>query len=50
MNNEIYLREYLRKTDVREPVEQFDDRNLLYCVYMNMWASAHHAGGIDRQT
>jgi protein-ribulosamine 3-kinase len=50
VNNKIYLREYLRNAGVSEPVEMFDDRNRLYCIYMNMWASAHHAGGIDRTT
>ncbi|KAF8864495.1 hypothetical protein BDZ45DRAFT_701672 [Acephala macrosclerotiorum] len=50
VNNEIYLEEYLRNAGVSEPVEMFDDRNRLYCIYMNMWASAHHAGGIDRTT
>ncbi|KAL3420622.1 hypothetical protein PVAG01_07067 [Phlyctema vagabunda] len=50
VNKEVFLREYLRKAGVSEPAEQFDDRNRLYCVYMNMWASAHHAGGIDRTT
>lgn len=50
VNNKIYLGEYLRNAGISEPVEMFDDRNRLYCIYMNLWASAHHAGGIDRTT
>ena len=50
VNNKIYLKEYLSNAGVSEPVEMFDDRNRLYCIYMNLWASAHHAGGVDRIT
>lgn len=50
IKSKVYQREYLRNAGVSEPVEQFDDRNRIYCVYMNMIASAHHEGGIDRET
>ncbi|CAG8977666.1 hypothetical protein HYALB_00006616 [Hymenoscyphus albidus] len=48
VDQEVYLREYLKNAGISEPIEMFDDRNRLYCIYMNIWASAHHTGGIDR--
>ena len=46
----IHKREYLRNTTVSEPADEWDDRNRIYCVKMNMVHSTHHAGSITRQT
>jgi len=34
---------------VDEPVEEFDDRNRVYCVKMNVVRSAHHPGCEERE-
>ncbi|KAI4641635.1 hypothetical protein J4E93_007733 [Alternaria ventricosa] len=44
-----YKQEYLRVMGVDEPVEEFDDRNRLYCVKMNVVRSAHHPGCEERE-
>jgi fructosamine-3-kinase len=48
--NEEYKRQYLEHMAISEPVEEFDDRNRLYCVKVNVLHSAHHPGTIDRVT
>jgi hypothetical protein len=35
---------------VSEPAEEFEDRNRLYCIKMNIIHSAHHPGSIVRET
>ncbi|KAI4212673.1 MAG: hypothetical protein LQ351_004564 [Letrouitia transgressa] len=46
----IFTRQYFREFPVSEPVEEWDDRNRIYCVKMNIVHSAHHKGDIVRQT
>jgi len=48
MKGRAYLREYLRHTGVSEPVEQFDDRNRLYNLNMNLIHSAHYPDSVPR--
>lgn len=50
INEEIFTRQYLREFPKSEPVEEWDDRNRLYCVKMNAIHSAHHKGDVVRQT
>lgn len=50
IRSRVYKREYFRLASLSEPVEEWDDRNRIYCVKMNMVHSAHHAGSIVRQT
>lgn len=50
INAKIFTRQYLREFPVSEPVEEWDDRNRIYCVKMNIIHSAHHKGDIVRQT
>lgn len=50
IRSKVYKREYLRNTTVSEPADEWDDRNRIYCVKMNMIHSAHYAGSIVRQT
>ncbi|MCJ1466022.1 hypothetical protein MMC07_004641 [Pseudocyphellaria aurata] len=47
---EAYKEAYLRNSTVSEPADEWDDRNRIYCVKMNMIHSAHHAGDMVRQT
>ena len=48
--SKVYKREYLRNITVSEPADEWDDRNRIYCVKMNMIHSAHHVGSMVRQT
>lgn len=48
INSKEFQREYLKNAGVSEPADQFDDRNLLYCVKMNIIHSAHHAQAKER--
>jgi len=50
INSKDFLREYLKNAGVSEPADQFDDRNRIYCVKMNMIHSAHHSGCKERIT
>lgn len=50
IRSEVYKRAYLRNSTVSEPADEWDDRNRIYCVKMNMIHSAHHAGDRVRQT
>ncbi|KAL9622223.1 MAG: hypothetical protein Q9160_003406 [Pyrenula sp. 1 TL-2023] len=50
INAKIFTRQYLREFPISEPAEEWDDRNRLYCVKMNVIHSAHHKGDIVRQT
>ena len=50
INAKVFTRQYLRTFPPSEPAEEWDDRNRLYCVKMNMVHSAHHKGDIVRQT
>ncbi|KAL9121833.1 MAG: hypothetical protein Q9187_001608 [Circinaria calcarea] len=50
LRSEVYKREYFRNTPVSEPADEWDDRNRIYCVKMNIVHSAQHAGSITRQT
>ncbi|RYN35641.1 hypothetical protein AA0113_g1281 [Alternaria arborescens] len=45
-----YKRQYLRNMTVSKPAEEFEDRNRLYCIKMNIIHSAHHPGSIVRET
>lgn len=44
MKAKAYKREYLRKVDISEPVEEFDDRNRLYSTKTKLMYSAHVPG------
>ena len=46
----VYKREYLRNVTISEPADEWDDRNRIYCVKMNLVHSAHHTNDIVRQT
>ena len=50
INSKVFFREYLRNVPPSEPADEWDDRNRLYCVKMNMIHSAHHKGDIVRET
>ena len=50
INAKMFTQQYLRDFPASEPVEEWDDRNRIYCVKMNMIHSAHHKGDIVRQT
>jgi protein-ribulosamine 3-kinase len=50
INAKIYTRQYLKEFPVSEPIEEWDDRNRLYCVKMNIIHSAHHKGDVVRDT
>ena len=50
INARAYTRQYLRTFPPSEPADEWDDRNRIYCVKMNMIHSAHHKGDIVRQT
>ena len=50
INSKVFFREYLRNVPPSEPAEEWDDRNRIYCVKMNMIHSAHHKGDIVRKT
>ena len=45
-----YTEEYLKYFPPSEPTDQWDDRNRLYCVKMNIIHSAHHRCDPARQT
>ncbi|KAI9746972.1 MAG: hypothetical protein M4579_007549, partial [Chaenotheca gracillima] len=42
ISSEVFLSEYLSIVDRSDPKEEWDDRNRLYCVKMNMVHSGHH--------
>lgn len=44
MKAKAYKREYLRRVEISEPVEEFDDRNRLYSVKTKLMYSAHVPG------
>ena len=50
INNKAYTRAYLRAYPPSEPVDEWNYRNRLYSIKMNMIHSAHHKGDIVRQT
>ena len=50
IHKDIYTSQYLEKFPKSEPVEEWDDRNRVYCVKMNVVHSAHHKGDLVRQT
>jgi protein-ribulosamine 3-kinase len=50
INAKIFTRQYLREFPISEPTEEWDDRNRIYCVKMNIIHAAHHKGDIVRQT
>ncbi|KAI4141050.1 MAG: hypothetical protein L6R39_005528 [Caloplaca ligustica] len=41
---------YLEQVPKDEPVDEWDDRNRLYCIKMNLVHSAHHKGAVERKT
>ncbi|KAI4092018.1 MAG: hypothetical protein LQ339_008022 [Xanthoria mediterranea] len=45
-----FTKAYLQQMPKDEPVEEWDDRNRLYCVKMNIVHSAHHRNAKERQT
>jgi fructosamine-3-kinase len=49
MSSKVYLNSYLSRMGISEPVEQFDDRNRIYSVYMRLHASACHQGSSFRE-
>ena len=50
ISSKIFTRQYFREYPVSEPVKEWDDRNRIYCVKMNIVHSAHHKGDVVRQT
>ena len=46
----VFTGHYLREYPVSEPVDEWEDRNRIYCVKMNVIHAAHHRGDIVRQT
>jgi hypothetical protein len=49
MKAKEYRREYLRRIEASEPVDEFDDRNRLYSVKSKLMYSAHVPGTGVRQ-
>ncbi|KAK8052076.1 hypothetical protein PG993_003461 [Apiospora rasikravindrae] len=41
-----YINEYLKHAAVTDPAEDFEDRNLLYCIKFNLNSSAHYPGNL----
>ncbi|KAI0123278.1 Fructosamine kinase-domain-containing protein [Xylariales sp. AK1849] len=41
-----YIAEYLKHFPASEPAEDFEDRNLLYCIKFNLNSSAHYPGNL----
>ncbi|KAI9747256.1 MAG: hypothetical protein M4579_007497 [Chaenotheca gracillima] len=50
INSKVFFNEYLRNVGPSDPIDEWDDRNRLYCVKMNMVHSGHHKGDLVRQT
>ncbi|KAL8831705.1 MAG: hypothetical protein Q9191_000715 [Dirinaria sp. TL-2023a] len=50
IRDEKFKNAYLEQMSKSEPTEEWDDRNRLYCVKMNVIHSAHHRGVQERQT
>ena len=50
LRDERYKNAYLEQMPKSEPAEEWDDRNRLYCVKMNVIHSAHHRGVKERKT
>jgi len=46
----VYTQQYQQNFTMSEPVEEWDDRNRIYCVKMNMVHSAHHPDSTVRKT
>lgn len=42
IHNKIYTQTYLRKCRPSEPMEEWEDRNRLYCIYYNILYSVNH--------
>lgn len=47
--SKIYLNTYLARMGISEPIEQFEDRNKIYSVYMTLHESACHNGSTFRE-
>ena len=50
IHDERFKNAYLERIPKSEPTDEWDDRNRLYCVKMNVIHSAHHKGTRERQT
>lgn len=50
INARMFTKQYLKFYPPSEPKEEWEDRNRIYCVKMNIVHSAHHKGDIVRQT
>ncbi|KAL8706989.1 MAG: hypothetical protein Q9201_000037 [Fulgogasparrea decipioides] len=50
IHDEKYKNAYLEQVPKDEPADEWDDRNRLYCIKMNVIHSAHHRGVRERQT
>lgn len=50
IKSKVYKQQYLKNFAASEPADEWDDRNRIYCVKMNMIHSAHHPGSDVRQT
>lgn len=50
IHDEKYKTAYLAQVPRSEPAEEWDDRNRLYCIKMNLIHSAHHHGVQERKT
>ncbi|TAQ87108.1 hypothetical protein B7494_g4575 [Chlorociboria aeruginascens] len=48
--SEAYIHNYLQHVPVSEPIEEWDDRNRLYSIQVNLSSSAGHPGNDSRQT
>lgn len=42
IHDKIYTKTYLRHFGASEPIEEWDDRNRMYCIYYNIIYSANH--------
>ena len=49
MKAKAFKREYLRNTDISEPIDEFDDRNRLYSIKTKLMYSAHVPGSNVRK-
>lgn len=50
IRDEKFKNAYLEQVPKSEPIDEWDDRNRLYCVKMNVIHSAHHRGVRERKT
>ncbi|KAF2838779.1 hypothetical protein M501DRAFT_1011535 [Patellaria atrata CBS 101060] len=49
VSGQVYLGSYLKRTGKSEPAEQFEERSILYSIYMTLHESACHYGADFRE-